>query len=60
LPLKVYYVVIGGRCLHRQLKDRFLNYFVAYCKAVQCMIASLFGAKTFKKASKVIKVGLDT
>jgi len=41
------------------MKDRPLNIFVANCITRQWVVASLFGAKAFKKASKVIKVGLN-
>ena len=32
---------------------------MAYCNARQWVVASLFGAKAFKRASKAIKAGLD-
>jgi len=42
-----------------KLKDRSLCYLVTYRKARQCVVVSLFGAKAFKKASKVNKVRLS-
>lgn len=42
------------------MKNRPLSYLVTYCKAKQWVVASLFGAKAFKRASKAIKVGLNT
>lgn len=41
------------------MKDRPLNHFITYCNARQWVVASLFGAKAFKKASKAIKVRLN-
>ena len=44
---------------HRPMKDRPTNHFLAYRITRQWVVASLFGAKAFKKASKVNKVRLS-